>query len=164
MEMHTTYLHLGSNQGDRQHMLAEARRYIAARVGLVVKCSHVYETAPWGVEEQADFYNQALMVRTELDVEELLQETQKIERLLGRAPNKRWHERPIDIDIIFFDNVIFRNRELVVPHRHLHLRNFVLIPLMEIAPSFIHPQLNRTIEQLLAASPDHQEVAILERG
>ena len=100
-------------------------------------------------------------MKTDLDVQEVLEKIQKIEAELERTRERKWHARTLDIDIIFYDDQVIENEILTVPHRHLHERNFVLIPLSEIAPKFRHPVLKKSIEQLVEASSDDKEVVIL---
>ena len=161
---HTIYLHTGSNLGDREGYLAEARKLIEERVGEITSASHLYQTEAWGMTDQPDFYNQALEVKTELVPDEVLFHIKKIEKDIGRKENKRWHERIIDIDILFFEDKKILTEKLKIPHPHCHERMFVLIPLMEIAGNFIHPELNLTIEELFLQCRDPLEVILLEES
>ncbi len=160
----TIYLHLGSNLGEREKYLAQARELIKKRVGTISKASHLYQTEAWGVEDQPDFINQALQVRTELIPDEVLYHVKKIEKDIGREENKKWHERIIDIDILFFGGKRVSNEKLKIPHPHCHERMFVLVPLMEIAGDFLHPQLKLTIEELYLECKDPLDVILLENN
>ena len=159
--METAYLSLGSNQGDRKALLTQATDLIRQRVGSVVRCSPLYETAPWGEfaeGEDLPFLNMALAVETALEPQALLATTQSIERDLGRERPKstqQYHSRPIDIDIVLYGTAVAAMPELTLPHPRMHLRRFVLQPLCDIAPDVQHPQLKKTIHQLLEECPDN---------
>ncbi|MBQ9864016.1 MAG: 2-amino-4-hydroxy-6-hydroxymethyldihydropteridine diphosphokinase [Bacteroidales bacterium] len=163
--MPTLYLLIGGNQGDRQQMLSHATDLIRERIGSVVAVSNIYETAPWGMfapgEEPQNFYNKALQVETTLSPHEALGEALGIERILGRrrengsVENARYYSsRPIDIDLIFYDTMVIDAPDLVLPHPRMHLRRFVLQPLCQLAPDFIHPVFNKSLSQLLEECPD----------
>jgi len=152
--MHIAFLLIGSNQGNRQQYLKQTSERLAANCGDLLVASSVYETAAWGVTEQASFYNQALKMATALDAEELLEQILNIEKSLGRIRNQRYGPRTIDIDIIFFDDEIINAPHLTVPHPQLQNRRFALECMAEIAPKLMHPVLNKTVEQLLAECTD----------
>ena len=114
------------------------------------------------MKDQPDFINQALEVQTELVPDEVLFHIKKIEKEIGRQENKKWHERIIDIDILFFGNTMLSTDKLKIPHPHCHERMFVLVPLMEIAGEFIHPFLNLSIEELYMNCEDPLEVYLIE--
>lgn len=158
----TIYLHTGSNLGDRISHLVKACEMLEKQVGKISNQSRLYETQAWGMKDQPDFINQALEVQTELVPEEVLFHIKKIEKEIGRQENKKWHERIIDIDILFFGDTTFSSEKLKIPHPHCHERMFVLIPLMEIAGDFVHPTLNLTIEELYIDCKDPLEVYLLE--
>ena len=158
---HTIYLHTGSNLGDRESYLEQARKLIEERVGEISSTSHLYQTEAWGMTDQPDFYNQALEVQTELVPQEVLFHIKKIEKDIGRKERKKWHERIIDIDILFYEDEKIQTEKLKIPHPHCHERMFVLIPLMEIAGTYVHPVLNRTIEELFLECRDPLEVILL---
>ncbi|MFK7773816.1 MAG: 2-amino-4-hydroxy-6-hydroxymethyldihydropteridine diphosphokinase [Saprospiraceae bacterium] len=161
-EKQTIYLHTGSNLGDRIAHLAKACEMIEKQIGKISNQSRLYETEAWGMKDQPDFINQALEVQTELIPEEILSHIKKIEKEIGREENKKWHERIIDIDILFHGDTILSTEKLKIPHPHCHERMFVLIPLMEIAGDFVHPTLNLTIEELYIDCKDPLEVYLLE--
>lgn len=170
--MNSVALLLGGNQGDRRALLRQATVLIRDRIGTVVSFSSVYETEPWGEFEMEhgeritqNFLNQALLVETDLPAHKVLEEALVIEAVLGRLrpvtpqaaihgiaelPQRIYHSRPIDIDIIFFNNEIIDTPDLVVPHPRMHLRRFVLEPLAEIMPNYRHPVLGETVKELLA--------------
>ncbi|MBR5353732.1 MAG: 2-amino-4-hydroxy-6-hydroxymethyldihydropteridine diphosphokinase [Bacteroidales bacterium] len=165
--MSSLYLLIGGNQGDRKALLQQATDLIRQRVGSVVGCSQLYETAPWGTfdgMETQPFLNMALQVETSLSAHDCLRECLAIEKELGRQrkgntpPNdaKRvYSSRPIDIDLILFDNEVISLPDLTIPHPRMHQRRFVLQPLCDIAPDAIHPVLKKTISQLLSICEDN---------
>ncbi|MEO5906824.1 MAG: 2-amino-4-hydroxy-6-hydroxymethyldihydropteridine diphosphokinase, partial [Saprospiraceae bacterium] len=154
------YLILGSNLDDRIGQVTLAKRYITEKAGAIVHESSLYETQPWGHEEQPWFINQVIEVNSPLEPAELLYTLKIIETVVGRKPHEKWHERHIDIDIILNEDTVIDEETLIIPHPLFHLRNFVLIPLMEIAPFLIHPVLGKSIEELYLDCLDTGEVYI----
>jgi 2-amino-4-hydroxy-6-hydroxymethyldihydropteridine diphosphokinase len=146
--MHTTYLGLGSNLGDRAQNLSAAVKALRPEVS-VIKESAVYETPPWGVEDQPGFLNMAVMAETDLDPDALRQHVKRVEAVIGRTPSYRWGPRIIDIDILLYDDRVVDTPSLVIPHPQMHKRPFVLVPLASIAPEAIHPLLGYTMRDLL---------------
>ncbi len=148
--LHTIYLALGTNLGDR---LANLRAAIAALApqACVMAESCIYETEPWGFSEQPAFLNMAVRAETDLAPADLLAFLKSLETDLGRTPTFRNGPRLIDIDILFYDDLILHTPPLVIPHPRLHERDFVLVPLADIAPDFIHSVLNQSIRALLDA-------------
>jgi len=144
------YLALGTNLGDR---FANLQAAIAALppVVRVLAQSPVYETPPWGLTAQPAFLNMVLKGQTALAPVDLLKHLKHLETELGRLPAVRWGPRRIDMDILFYDNLILDTPELTIPHPHLHERAFVLVPLADLDPGFIHPLLGVPINRLRSA-------------
>ncbi|AMR28890.1 2-amino-4-hydroxy-6-hydroxymethyldihydropteridine pyrophosphokinase [Hymenobacter psoromatis] len=153
------YLLLGSNLGDRAARLEQARADLAATAGSIMAASSLYETAAWGVEDQPAFLNQVLAVETELDGPILLAACLAAEQQQGRERQVHWGARTLDVDILLFGQEIIATPSLTVPHPALPARRFALVPLAELAPQLLHPQLHRTITELLAECPDELAVA-----
>jgi len=156
--MSMIYLLLGANLGDRTSQLLNAFREIKERIGPIIRYSALYETAAWGREDEPPYLNQVLCVNTDLTPQELLKIIHEIESLLGRTRQLRWESRLIDIDILFYDDIILNDPDLTIPHPYLHKRKFTLAPLAEISPEYIHPVLLKTVEQLLRDLHDPLEV------
>jgi len=160
MEKHIYHLVLGSNLGNRPQQLASAIKMLSEKAGTITEESKIYETQPWGFDDQPWFLNQAVSLQSNLAPLDLLDELKSIEKQLGREPGEKWHARHIDIDILLDGPMVFQNDRLTIPHPHLQERNFVLIPLMDLIPDFIHPVLGKTIEELYLESRDIGEVYI----
>lgn len=152
--MNTAYLLAGSNMGDRTAYLQLSTKIIEEQCGSIIACSHIYETAAWGVTDQPSFYNQALAVQTILPPEQLMQTLLNIEATIGRQRVQKMGPRIIDLDVLLIDDLIIKTPLLTVPHPHLTERRFALTPLAEIAPGLIHPVANKTIAQLLEECND----------
>ena len=136
--MHNLYVSLGSNLGDREQMIRRALALLDERVGAVDAVSTFIETMPWGFQSQHPFLNAVALVHTMLSPRRCLLETQQIERDLGRtqkSTNGQYHNRPIDIDLLLYDNLHVDEKDFTLPHPHMHERDFVMIPLREILPS-----------------------------
>lgn len=159
--MYSAFLLIGSNEGNRLRSLQEARKQIELKAGQLQQESGIYETEAWGKEDFPAHLNQALHLRTQLKPFELLEVIQRIEISLGRKRNERWGLRKIDIDIIYIENFIIQCPQLHVPHPLMHLRRFVLCPLTEIAPDFLHPVLLKTSRELLTEVADPLKVKLL---
>lgn len=152
--MNTAYLLLGSNIGNRENYLLQAAELIEKKIGKITSASSLYNTSAWGNENQNDFLNQAVRIKTNFSAEEVLKIILSIEKELGRERNTKWAARIIDIDILFFNQEIISSKDLTIPHPYLHERRFALIPINEIDPNFIHPILNKTVRILLEKCPD----------
>ncbi len=152
--MKQAYLLTGSNLGDRKYSLRFAISEIQ-NFARIIKLSNIYESGSWGYESENLFWNQCLLVETELDASNLLKELKEIEKRAGRFNRSvDYEDRVLDIDILFYENEIIEREDLKVPHPRLHLRAFTLVPLSEIAPGFIHPVFEKTISELLKTCPD----------
>lgn len=153
--MHTAYLIIGGNVGDREKYLSQTRTQISNEIGTIAKKSDVYESEPWGFEHHIPFLNQVLEVQTELSALCLLDKCQTIEGHLGRDRfSDGYRPRTVDIDIIFYDECIYSLPPLIIPHKHLHNRMFVLEPLAQIAPNLIHPIFGISVSDLHEACSD----------
>jgi 2-amino-4-hydroxy-6-hydroxymethyldihydropteridine diphosphokinase len=156
--MNKVYLLIGGNMGDRLANLQAALILIEKEAGEIVLQSSIYETEAWGLKEQPAFLNQAVLIESQLSATTLLSILQKIEQSLGRKREIPLGPRTMDIDIIYFNDIVLSENNLTIPHPSLQERNFVLIPLVEIAPLFMHPQLQLTNSQLLAICKDPSTV------
>ncbi|MXV15385.1 2-amino-4-hydroxy-6-hydroxymethyldihydropteridine diphosphokinase [Hufsiella ginkgonis] len=152
--MELVYLLLGSNLGNRESYLQQARLHIAHKIGEIATESSLYSTESWGKTDQPEFINQVIVVNSALSAEEVLREVLHIEQLLGRERSQKWDSRTIDIDILFYGAEIIDTPDLVIPHPQLHLRNFTLVPLAELSPGLVHPALHLSIEEIIENSSD----------
>lgn len=149
--MSVVYLSLGSNLGDRESIIEQSIKEIGKRIGKITKVSHKYETEPWGFSSTNKFINMAVEVYSQLSPKELSDRVHQIEFDLGRRRNPNangYEDRVIDIDILLIDNIISNDKDLTLPHPKMHLREFVILPLCEIAPRIIHPVLGISIEEI----------------
>ncbi|MCU4163874.1 2-amino-4-hydroxy-6-hydroxymethyldihydropteridine diphosphokinase [Carboxylicivirga caseinilyticus] len=147
---------LGGNIGNTKEYLAKAIKLLTSELCNPCKVSNLYESEPWGFESSQNFINQVVEFDTSKDPITLLDTTQKIEKALGRKEKTgtQYESRPIDIDILFIDNVIFQSERLIIPHKLLHERRFTLLPLSDHWNNLIHPVFNKTIDQLLLECND----------
>lgn len=159
--MSTAYLGLGTNLGDRKENLRRAVEAIALKMS-ICKQSSLYETAAWGYVDQPDFLNQVIEVETDLTPLRLLNFLKKTEQKLGRVENFRYGPRLIDLDILFFDDLVKNTSRLQIPHPRIPERAFVLVPLDEIAPALRHPVSGKTAVEMLAELPVKMEVWLCE--
>ncbi len=143
------HLSLGSNLYNREYFIREAETQIEKSIGKIIKSSHLYETEPWGTSHPELFLNKVILVKTNLEPVQILEQSQTIEKNLGRILKKeKFSPRAIDIDILFIEQLILNKENLVVPHPYIAERKFILEPFNEIDCEFIHPLLNKTIHQI----------------
>lgn len=159
--MSKAYLHIGTNQGDLKSNLTTAIRSLS-QLGTTLSRSSVYETEAWGKQDQPNFWNMALLLDTNHTPYQLLEQIHTIEDQMGRVRGEKWSPRVIDIDILLYGKQIIKDDALTIPHKRMTERNFVLIPLMEIADDILHPVLNLSIEEIYLECHDICEVIMLE--
>jgi 2-amino-4-hydroxy-6-hydroxymethyldihydropteridine diphosphokinase len=158
MTEHIAYILTGSNMGDRISSLKQASDMIVQQDHILLSASPVYETAPWGPVTQPAFLNQVLKIRTNMQPDDLLNQLLGIEKKMGRIRQEKMGPRLIDLDILFYDSLIYLSEILQIPHPLLHERRFVLQPLADLCPEYIHPLINKPIRQLLIECPDQLDV------
>ncbi|ACQ52905.1 2-amino-4-hydroxy-6-hydroxymethyldihydropteridine diphosphokinase [Clostridium botulinum] len=146
--MHTAYVAFGSNIGEKENYIRKALEKIEERKMKIIKVSPIYETEPYGVLDQDSFLNGVVKIETNLTPEDLIGELLNIEKQLDRVRERRWGPRTIDLDIIFYDNLIINEKDLVIPHKDMENREFVLKPLCDIDENFIHPVLKKSVREL----------------
>jgi 2-amino-4-hydroxy-6-hydroxymethyldihydropteridine diphosphokinase len=156
--MHTAYLLIGGNLGNRLQYLQKATGIIGEKAGRVSASSAVYETAAWGNTNQDAFLNQVLAVRTGLSAAALMAELLAIEAEMGRKRLEKFGPRTIDIDILFFDDEVHKSPFITIPHAEVTKRRFALVPLADLVPELLHPERQQSIAQLLAACVDPLDV------
>ncbi len=152
------FLGLGTNLGEKAHNLSIAQDKIAEHIGVVTQASPIYTTDAWGIEDQDRFLNQVLQVETTQDPFEVLRHALAIEKDMGRKRIQKWGERLIDIDLLFYDDVCIERSQLIIPHPFIAERRFVLVPMLDLAPEWLHPIHQKTIAQLLESCPDPLKV------
>ena len=146
---HTAYVALGSNLGDKEANLRRALELLIERGVEIVKTSTFISTEPYGVTDQPTFLNGVCEVRTSLEPLELLHTLLEIEQEMGRVRLRHWGERNIDLDLLLYEDVVMDTPQLKLPHPDMQNRDFVLLPLAEIAPELVHPTLQKTISELV---------------
>ena len=146
--MHTAYVAFGSNIGEKESYIKRALEKIEKRGIKIIKVSHIYETEPYGVLDQDSFLNGVVKIETNLTPENLIEVLLDIEKQLDRVRERRWGPRTIDLDIIFYDDLIINEKDLIIPHKDMENREFVLKPLCDIDENFIHPVLKKSVRQL----------------
>jgi 2-amino-4-hydroxy-6-hydroxymethyldihydropteridine diphosphokinase len=148
IKMATVFIGLGSNKGNRKNNILRAIDLLEKSGQKVLKTSKIYNTAPYGYLKQRSFLNAVIRLKTELLPKKLLKLCKDIEKEIGRKKSFRWGPREIDLDILFFDKKILRSKQLIIPHKDLHNREFVLIPLTEISPNLTHPVFKKRVSEL----------------
>jgi len=163
MTKHILYLLLGSNLGEKKKQVNEAMDLIATMIGPVTMRSSLYETEPWGFSSEEFFLNRALQVLTFLSPEEVMQKIRGIEMIFGRERSgSGYSSRTLDIDILFYDDLVLNQETLIIPHPRIQDRKFALVPLDEIAHELIHPVLRKTIRELLRNCSDSGDIRKLK--
>lgn len=160
--MSQIYLCLSSNLGDRQKNLANAIQSLQNKEIQIIQASQIYETEPWGLVDQPWFLNQCIEISTNLNPQQLLDTINQIETDLGRIRHQKWAERTIDIDILYYQNQVIETDKLSIPHPEIKNRQFVLQPLIQIAPDFIDPLDNKSLKELQFICQDSSKIKINE--
>jgi len=158
-DLHISFIGLGSNLDDRFSYIRKAVELIDASLFCRArKISSIYETRPYGVKNQGNFLNGVVEIETELELHALLNFLKGIEQQLGRRKREKWECREIDLDILFFDDLVYSDEKVTVPHPYIAVRDFVLVPLCEVAPGFIHPGLRKSICEIVL--PENEQYVI----
>ena len=152
------YLLMGSNLGDRVQNLKNCLNEVENRVGKVLRVSSIYETEAWGLRDQDSFLNVAMEVSSDLSPKEMITIFDEIEKNGGREKTIKWGPRVIDLDILYYSDIILKTLQLQIPHKEIQNRNFVLVPMIELNKDFIHPVFNKTQNELLELCKDNLEV------
>ncbi|GAA5044089.1 2-amino-4-hydroxy-6-hydroxymethyldihydropteridine diphosphokinase [Marivirga lumbricoides] len=160
--MEGIYVLLGTNMGEREENLQQALQLLAQNNIQILKLSSIYETAAWGKTDQQPFLNQVIEVSTTFNPSQLLQALLGVEAKLGRVRKEKWGERLIDLDILYYNDLIINSPHLQIPHTGIVDRRFTLVPLKEIAPDFIHPVHLKTQTTLLSLCKDELPVKRLK--
>ena len=149
LEIENIFLGLGSNQGDRELNLKNSIKLLNSRVGKVLNSSGIYESEPWGVKNQNYFLNQIIEIETHIDPNDLLNICKNIEYDMGRKPGIKWGKRVIDIDILYYQSKVINQKKLIIPHKLMHERKFVMIPLNDLNENHLHPILKISNKEIL---------------
>jgi 2-amino-4-hydroxy-6-hydroxymethyldihydropteridine diphosphokinase len=161
--MHQVFLGIGGNTGNKHENFDKVYTFIKNELGDIIKRSSVYETPPWGFESEENFWNQVIIVETQFSPEKLLKNIAQIENRFGRERVKgKYTSREMDIDILYFDDLIMNIEKLTIPHPQISNRLFVLLPLAEIAPEFVHPLLRLNSSQMLKNCSDSSTIKKVE--
>lgn len=161
MTPNKVYILLGTNLGNREENLKKAIEKISAFCIRIIVRSSIFETTPWGFKSDQLFLNQVIMVETQLKAFDLLDKLLKTEKQLGRKRiGTGYQSRTIDLDILYFNDEIIQSDTLIIPHPRLHTRSFTMVPMAEIAPDFIHPELQRSQKEILDKLVDKNEVVL----
>lgn len=159
--MNKIFLITGGNIGNRKKKLNFAASLIEERIGKIIRRSKIYETDAWGITNQSTFYNQILIVESKFSAQKVIKKILEIEEEMGRVRSVKNAPRIIDIDVLFFNDDTVNEPNLIIPHQEIANRRFVLMPLSELAPDFIHPVLKKSIKELLSICNDELKVAPL---
>lgn len=158
------FLLFGGNQGNVLDKFKSVLQMLIANNMQVLDISPVYKTQSWGFHTKVDFFNQVVKIHTHLAPHDLLKWVLQAEEKLGRKrSDKKYSSRSIDIDILFYEDFVFNSKDLIIPHPRLHLRNFTLVPLNDIAPDWMHPVLKKTVTELLYQSKDDLKVTLYQK-
>lgn len=157
------YLLIGTNLGQRERNIKNAEDLLEEKAGRILEKSLIYETQAWGIEDQPSFLNRVIKFHTYGGPWEILNTIEKIEAEMGRERKEKWGERLIDIDILYFEEVVMNAFDLIIPHPEIQNRRFTLVPLVELAPELLHPQLNMNQSELLEKCPDRLEVKVFQK-
>ncbi len=155
------FISLGGNLGNTLEIFKNSYLEIEKKIGRISAFSKIYQTAAWGKTDQADFLNQVISLETDLGPEKIMSELLEIELFFGRRRDVIWGPRILDLDILFLGNQIVSGENLAIPHPQIAHRRFVLIPMAEIAPNFLHPVLQQTMLELLEQTTDLQSVTLI---
>jgi len=156
------FLGLGSNIGDRRDILVRTRHALEQELGPVLAASKIYETAAWGKIDQSDFLNQVIILGCKMTQYQVLRAILRTEAKLGRVRQDKWGARSIDVDLLFYGELVYESSDLTIPHPFISQRRFILAPLAEIAPDFIHPTLNISMRSLLQKCEDQSAIKVFE--
>ena len=158
----TAFLSLGGNLGNTREIFEQTYPLIEKKIGQILQKSSLYQTAAWGMTDQADFLNQVIEIETTQNPEENLTNLLAIELHFGRVRDIKWGPRSIDLDLLLFGNQQVNTPHLTVPHPRIQDRKFILIPLVEIAPNTLHPILRKSVKELLALTTDTSTVTLIQ--
>jgi 2-amino-4-hydroxy-6-hydroxymethyldihydropteridine diphosphokinase len=156
------FISLGGNLGNTLEIFKNSYLEIEKKIGRISAFSKIYQTAAWGKTDQADFLNQVISLETDLNPEKIMSTLLEIELFFGRRRDVIWGPRILDLDILFLGNQIVSSENLAIPHPQIAHRRFVLIPMVEIAPHFMHPVLQQTMSELLEETSDLQSVKLMD--
>lgn len=157
--MNKVYLLLGCNLGDRANNIQKAIELIIEKIGNIYSQSSLYESAAWGKQDQPNFYNQLIVCNSKLQPLEILVKIFEIEKHFKRERIEKWGARSMDIDILFYNDSVINTTILSIPHTLLHKRKFALLPMCEVESKFIHPVINKSMDELLLLCDDELKVS-----